>query len=224
MEVEGDRRMRAKGQSFSRPLFSRFLLPRFSAASMAHGQGAHRERLLGDLSGRIIEVGAGNGLNFAYYPAAVTEVVAVEPEDHLRGQAAREAEKSPLNIRVVAGVADDLPAEDACFDVAVASLVLCSVPDQRRALAELHRVTRPGGELRFYEHVRSHKPVLATFQRAVEPVWSHLGGGCHLGRRTEQAIEEAGFQIERVERFEFAPELLSRLAAPHILGVARRPV
>jgi SAM-dependent methyltransferase len=211
------------GQSVSRPLFARVLLPRFTAAAMAHGQGAHRQRLLSALSGRVLEVGAGAGLNFAYYPPSVTEVVAVEPEVHLRAQAVQKAATAPVPIRVVAGSADHLPLEDASVDAAVASLVLCSVPDQRRALAELFRVVRPGGELRFYEHVRAPTPALVAVQRAIEPLWSCLGGGCHLTRQTKAAIVEAGFVIERIERFAFAPCLLGRLAASHILGSGRRP-
>jgi SAM-dependent methyltransferase len=190
---------------------------------MAHGQGAHRQRLLAGLTGRVLEVGAGDGLNFTYYPPEVTEVLAVEPEVHLRGQAIAVATWARVPIRVVAGVADQLPLADACVDAAVASLVLCSVPDQGCALAELFRVVRPGGELRFYEHVRAPTPALATVQRVIEPLWSRLGGGCHLTRQTEAAIAEAGFAIEHIERFEFAPCLLDRLGASHILGSARRP-
>jgi SAM-dependent methyltransferase len=194
------------GHSLSRPLFARVLLPRFTAAAMAHGQGAHRQRLLSRLAGRVLEVGAGDGLNFAYYPPSVTEVVAVEPEVHLRAQAVQKATTAPVPIRVLAGSADHLPLADTSVDAAVASLVLCSVPD-----------------LRFYEHVRAPTPALVVAQRAIEPLWSRLGGGCHLTRQTEAAIRETGFVIERIERFEFAPSLLDRLAASHILGSARRP-
>src|SRR5919204_2186249 len=98
-----------QGQSLSRPLFACVLLPRFTAAAMAHGQGAHRQRLLTGLAGRVLEVGAGDGLNFAYYPPSVTEVVAVEPEVHLRAQAVQKAATAPVPIRVVTGSADHLP-------------------------------------------------------------------------------------------------------------------
>src|SRR5437763_1155541 len=104
------------------------------------GGAEHRDELLADLRGRVIEVGAGSGANFAHYPATVDEVVAVEPEPYLRERAKQAAESVPVKVRVLEGEADDLPARDGEFDAGVASLVLCSVPDQDRALAELERV------------------------------------------------------------------------------------
>src|SRR5207302_11033986 len=115
------------------------------------------------------------------------------------------------------------PAPDGSFDTAIASLVLCSVPDQSAALAEIRRVLKPGGELRFYEHVRSPKRMVAGIQSAVTPVWSRLGGGCHLNRDTESAIAAAGFESEACERFRFHMGLLETIAETHILGTARRP-
>jgi hypothetical protein len=104
----------------------------------------------------------------------------------------------------------------------VAALVLCSVPSQASALAELRRVIRPGGELRFYEHVVARAPRYARFQRAVGRVSPHLAGGCHPDRDTAAAIEEAGFRLERVRRF-VVPSLVEVPVAPRILGTARRP-
>jgi ubiquinone/menaquinone biosynthesis C-methylase UbiE len=104
----------------------------------------------------------------------------------------------------------------------VVALVLCTVPDQQSALAELHRVIRPGGELRFYEHVLAHSRWEARFQRFSDATfWPRLAGGCHLARDTTTAIERAGFEIETFERFRYshAPFLPSD---PHVLGVARR--
>ena len=204
------------------PLFAR-LYERMSVGMEAKGSAEHREELLADLSGRVIEVGAGNGLNFAHYPTSVSEVVAVEPEAYLRDRAERAARDGKVPVQVVPGTAEALPAEDQSFDAAVASLVLCSVRDQRRALAELYRVVKPGGELRFYEHVRSHRPGFARFQRIVDVGWPCVGGGCHTSRATDRAIEEAGFVIDRCRRFSFRPCLITLPVAPHVIGLARRP-
>ena len=132
-------------------------------------QVEHRREALGGLSGRVFELGAGVGSNFAHYPAEVTELVAAEPEPYLRERALAAAEAAPIDVQVVDAVADDLPFEDASFDAAVACLVLCTVPDQARALAELRRVIRPGGELRFYEHVARAPPAAASGARVRRP-------------------------------------------------------
>lgn len=206
-----------------RPLFADVLYPRFRKAAREHGEDRYRERLLDGVTGRVLELGCGDGAHFPLYPEAVTQLVAVEPEESLRRRAEDAAADARCPTRIVAGFAEALPADDGEFDAAVAALVLCSVDDQRTALAELMRVIRPGGELRFFEHVRSDATLHAAAQLAIQPAWSRLGGGCHLARDTEQAIRDAGFEIDRVERFEFAPGFLQKLAGPHILGLARRP-
>jgi ubiquinone/menaquinone biosynthesis C-methylase UbiE len=179
--------------------------------------------LLAGLAGRVVEVGAGNGLNFSHYPASVNEVVAVEPEPYLRVRAEARAAAVAVPVRVVDGAAAHLPLANASVDAGVASLVLCSVADPAGALAELHRVIRPGGELRFYEHVLSTIPTRARRQRRADPIWTRVIGGCHLTRDTQRAMVDAGFVIEGTDRFEFAPCFLSKLSAEHILGCARRP-
>jgi SAM-dependent methyltransferase len=186
-------------------------------------QADHRLELLAGLSGRVIEVGAGNGINFANYPGEVTEVVAVEPEAYLRDKAVEAAAEAPVPVTVVDGLADGLPGEDDSFDAAVSSLVLCSVPDQSRALAEIMRVLKPGGELHFYEHVLAQDPKVARRQNRIEPVWRFCGGGCHPNRDTPGAIEAAGFRMERCRRFSFKPGPLMTVVEPHVIGVARRP-
>jgi len=203
------------------PVFAK-MFERFGPQMDKAGAGKHREELLAGLSGRVIEVGAGTGLNFKRYPASVTEVLAVEPEDHLRGVATKAAADAPVSITVVDGTAGALPAEDGSFDAAVASLVLCSVRDLPKALAEMHRVVRPGGELRFYEHVRSEHRVLGAMQRALDVVWPHLLGGCHTSRDTAAAIRAAGFEVERIRAFTFRPMVMAAPVAPHIIGSARR--
>jgi ubiquinone/menaquinone biosynthesis C-methylase UbiE len=205
-------------EQFQHPRFARFY-ERISAESEQRGTAEQRNRALAGLTGRVIELGAGNGLNFAHYPATVIDVVAVEPEDRLRALAEQAAQHSTVPVRVVAAHADNLPFDDGFFDAAIASLVLCSVPDPRGALTELRRVLAPAGELRFFEHVRSTKPLRGLMQDLVTPLWSRLGGGCHLNRDTAADIRAAGFTIEELDRVVYAP---IRFAPPqtHILGRA----
>ncbi|MFG1753164.1 class I SAM-dependent methyltransferase [Streptosporangium sandarakinum] len=186
------------------------------------GLAERRRELLAGLSGRVIEVGAGNGLNFAHYPPAVTGVLAVEPEPELRRRAARAARRAPVPVEVVAGLADRLPARDRSFDAAVASLVLCSLPDPVAGLREVRRVLVPGGRLRFLEHVRADSPGLARVQRVLDAtVWPRLAGGCHTGRDSAAAVRAAGFTITALDRFVFAgiPTPISVL----VLGTASAP-
>ena len=180
--------------------------------------------MLDGVSGTIVELGAGHGLNFPLYPAAVTEVIALEPEPTLRAAATRAAADAPVPVRVLAGVADAVPLADDSVDAAVASLVLCSVPDPDRALVELRRVLRPGGELRFYEHVVPvSQPKRLLLQAADRSgLWPAIAGGCHPARDTGAAIVRAGFTVRRSERIDFAATRFEP-AIPHILGIAVKP-
>jgi ubiquinone/menaquinone biosynthesis C-methylase UbiE len=200
-------------------------LARSAAISERKGADVYRRRLLEGLTGRVIEVGAGTGVHFRHYPPAVTEVLAVEPEANLRALAQAAARDAPVVVRVVTGIAETLPAPDASVDAGVSAGLLCSVPDPPAALAELARVIRPGGELRFYEHVISRRPRAAGLQRGLDAsgLWAHAMGGCHASRDTEAALARAGFRIESIERFTFHPTLLDIPVAPKILGRARRP-
>ncbi len=201
------------------PLFAR-AYARIAAHEDARGGAENRDELLAGLSGRVVEVGAGVGSNFEHYPATVTEVIAVEPEPYLRNKAEQAAGAAKVPVRVVDGLADALPLEDESVDAGVASLVLCSVPDQSVALAELRRVIKPGGELRFYEHVISNRGSRRTFQRVMDAtLWPRIAGGCHMTRDTRAAMEQAGFSVQRSRRFPFPP---GRFGIPHILGSARR--
>ena len=205
-----------------RPVFAR-IYTRVAKTSERRGGSDHRRRLLAGLSGRVIEMGAGSGANFSHYPMSVSEVLAVEPERYLRERAERAALAAPVPVSVVEGSADRVPGEEGSFDAGVAALVLCTVPDQQAALAEFFRVIRPGGELRFYEHVVAHPKWEARFQRLADATfWPHVAGGCHLARDTTTAIERAGFQIKACERFPFSPAAFLP-PDPHILGIAQRP-
>jgi ubiquinone/menaquinone biosynthesis C-methylase UbiE len=206
----------------SRPIFAR-VLARTAALEERRGGAEHRRRLLADLSGRVVELGAGSGVSFAHYPGTVTELVAVEPEEHLRAMAQEAAREAPMPVTVVDGVADALPLDDASMDAGVVTAVLCSVPDPAAALRELRRVIRPGGELRFFEHVAARSQRLARLQRALDAtLWPRVNGGCHTHRNTEAAIRAAGFEIEERERFSFRAHVLATPVAPRILGRARR--
>jgi ubiquinone/menaquinone biosynthesis C-methylase UbiE len=207
----------------SRPRFARAYL-RVAPNAEKRGATEHRKRLLAGLSGTVVEVGAGQGLNFPHYPAAVTEVIAVEPEPTLRGATARAAGAASVPVRVMAGVADRLPLGDVSVDAAVASLVLCSVPDQASALAEIRRVVRPGGQLRFYEHVIANdQPRRALLQLLDHSgLWPRIAGGCHPARETGKAITDAGFEIETSERIMFAGSRFEP-KIPYIVGSALRP-
>jgi ubiquinone/menaquinone biosynthesis C-methylase UbiE len=205
------------------PLFAR-LYARGAAAMERHGAAEHRRRLLEGVAGRVVEVGAGTGANFAHYRPAVTEVLAVEPEAYLRAEAERTAAAAPVPVTVVDGVADRIPGESGSFDAAVVSLVLCSVPDQDTALREIRRVLRPGGRLYFWEHVRAETPRLASVQQMLDrTVWPTFGGGCHTGRDTVAAIESAAFRVERLERFRFPDGPVPVPTAPQALGTAVLP-
>jgi ubiquinone/menaquinone biosynthesis C-methylase UbiE len=213
--------MAGPGSPVRHPLFAR-LLEWNAARDEQRGQAELRDELLRGLRGRVLEVGAGTGINFPHYPETVRELVAVEPEPYLRSRATEAAAPLPLEIRVLDGLAGELPFEDASFDAAVLAGVLCSVPDQDAALRDLRRVVRVGGELRFYEHVRGREPARARWQDAVDYVWPRLMGGCHPNRDTLAAIEASGFRVARCRGFHFPPGALAFPVAPRILGVARR--
>ncbi|MGW2962262.1 class I SAM-dependent methyltransferase [Streptomyces sp. NPDC001220] len=206
------------------PLFARYYARISVTAETRLGMAAVRDRLLSGLSGRVIEIGAGNGLNFARYPGAVAEVVAIEPERTLRQLAAQAAVRAEVPVDVVPGAAEALPVKSEAYDAAVLSLVLCSVRDVPRALAEVRRVLRPGGELRFFEHGRGGGPAMRFTQRSLDrTVWPLLNGGCRLSRDPIAELRAAGFELGPYRRV-FLPENGLRLPTSYcVLGVARKP-
>ncbi|MGW1764273.1 class I SAM-dependent methyltransferase [Streptomyces sp. NPDC002073] len=206
------------------PVFARFYARVSVQADIRGGLAAVRAELLAGLSGRVIEIGAGNGLNFPHYPRAVSEVVAIEPEPTLRRLALRAAYRSDVPVDVVPATAEALPVKSEAFDAAVCSLVLCTVRDLPRSLAELHRVLRPGGEVRFFEHGLAPGPAMAAVQRGLDrTLWPRLFGGCHTSRDALAALEAAGFDITS-QRGLRIPERGPALPTSYcVLGAARRP-
>ncbi len=183
--------------------------------------GPYRDELLAGLSGQVVEVGAGNGINFSHYPAEVEHVLALEPEPYMRAKARVAAVTAKIPVTVHDATADSLPARTGSADAAIASLVLCTVADSTAALAELRRVLKPGGELRFLEHVRAEGPGKAGLQRTLDRsgLWPLVGGGCHCARDTVAAIRGAGFTVTTVRSINLGPAWA--VTNPHVLGAAR---
>ena len=182
-----------------------------------------RRRVLAGLCGTVIEVGSGDGRSFEHYPPEVDRLLAVEPDPTARETAAARADDAPVPIEIVDGDAGALPAQDGAFDAAVCMGLLCSVPDPTAALGELRRVVKPGGELRFWEHVRSGHAAFRGFQRAVDRLfWTRALGGCETTRDTVATMRAAGFELERLDRGFHSSSLLTITSAPYVLGVARR--
>lgn len=212
-------RCRGVAQDLRHPVFARFF-DRLSRL-MERELGPLRDELVNGLTGRVLELGPGNGINFSHYPSTVTEVVAVEPEPYLRARALTAAAAAPVPVSVRAGIAGQLGIEAGSFDAVVCSLVLCSVADQREALQDARRLLRAGGELRFLEHVVGSGSSKARIQRGLDRwrLWPAVAGGCHCSRDTVGAIRATGFEVERVRALDFGGSWW--VTNPHVLGVAR---
>ncbi|AQS55729.1 class I SAM-dependent methyltransferase [Novibacillus thermophilus] len=157
-----------------------------------------RIRLLQKAWGNVLEIGSGTGLNFPYYEQ-VEQVTAIDPEPLMVKQSMQRAEQAHVPIRVRRAEAEALPFADNLFDTAVGTLVLCTVPDPNKALAEIRRVCKPGAPVLFFEHVRLEHPLLGRLQDGLTPVWKRLCDGCHLNRNTLEQIQRAGFKTTVVE-------------------------
>jgi SAM-dependent methyltransferase len=166
------------------------------------GLAARRHALVQQARGRVLEIGAGTGLNLTHYPAAVEELVLTEPEEPM----ARRLEARLASLgragKVVRAPAESLPFADDSFDTAICTLVLCTVGDPERALAEIDRVLKPGGRLLFLEHVRSEDPRIARWQDRLHGIWLRCGHGCNCNRPTPALIERSPLEIEAIERGE----------------------
>lgn len=199
------------------PIFAA-LYDRMTGSCERQLAGPIRQELIGPLEGpEVLEVGAGTGANLPYYRRDV-QLTAVEPDPHMLRRGKERARQLGREVRWVQAPAERLPFPDAGFDAVVTALVLCSVQDVEKALAELWRVLRPGGELRFLEHV-AVEGFGRRMQRMINPLWSRISAGCRLDRDTAAALRRAGFQIEKLETRRIAPP-----TGKLIYGVARRPV
>ncbi|GJF15908.1 methyltransferase type 11 [Mycolicibacterium cyprinidarum] len=180
-----------------------------------------RENLAG-LSGRVLEVGAGTGTNFAFYPDTVTEVVAVEPERRLVAVAEAAASAAPIPVTVDTGTVEKF-ADGGEFDAVVCSLVLCSVDDPEQVVSQLYSILRPGGELRYLEHVAGVGPRARLQKFADATLWPRIAGNCHTHRHTEDTIVGAGFRVTGARREWTFPAWVPLPVAEFALGVAVKP-
>jgi SAM-dependent methyltransferase len=202
------------------PFFAR-LWTRLSAREPESIRKLRRENLLG-LTGRVLEVGAGTGTNFEFYPSTVGEVVAIEPERRLADVARRAAERAAVPVTVSTDTVEQFDAGGR-FDAVVCSLVLCSVDDPDDVLRQLFSMLIPGGELRYLEHVAS-TGMRARVQRLADAtVWPRLLGNCHTHRDTERSIADAGFEVRDARREWVLPEWLPVPVAETAIGCAVRP-
>jgi ubiquinone/menaquinone biosynthesis C-methylase UbiE len=197
------------GRSFSA------LYDRCFKASEEAGLRDMRRDLLAGARGRVLEMGAGTGLNLELYPReGIDSLILTEPDPHMAKQLRKRMEEVCPGAEMIEARAEDLPFEDDSFDTVVVTLVLCTVPDPAAGLAEIKRVLKPDGQFLFLEHVRSPDPKLAKWQDRLKGPWRFLGDGCHCNRDTVSAISAAGFTLGEVERPEFpkAPPIVKPMA------------
>ena len=161
---------------------------------------ALRRQSLEGVSGVVLEIGFGSGLNVPLYPPAVTKVYAVDPATVGRKLAAERIDQSNLAVEFIGLDGEDIPLPDESVDNAVSSFTLCTIPDEGRALREIHRVLKPGGRLHFVEHGLSPDDNVTKWQHRIQPISSRVFGGCQLTRAHDQALLAAGFEIERLQR------------------------
>jgi SAM-dependent methyltransferase len=176
------------------------ILPKLCDLSMRNKRlRPYRVRVIGAAEGRVLEIGAGSGLNLQLYRSGAREVLALEPDQRLLRMAERNAKNAPRPVTFLEASAEDIPLEDRSVDTVVTTWTLCTVPDADRALGEARRVLKTAGKLLFVEHGLAPERNVQKWQNRLTPVWTTISGGCHLNRPIAQIIETAGFAIERLE-------------------------
>lgn len=180
-------------------LFSRLYDPATEPAERLGLRERRREDLWG-LRGRVLELGIGTGRNLPLYPSGVDHLLGIDPDETMLRQAEGQTSEAPFPVELIPALAEELPFEDGSFDAVVSTLVFCTIPDPVRALGEVRRTLKEGGEFRLLEHVRMQQRPFGWLQERATPLWKHLAGGCHLDRDTLTRIREAGFEVERVDR------------------------
>jgi ubiquinone/menaquinone biosynthesis C-methylase UbiE len=183
------------------------------------GMAERRRELLAAARGRVLEIGAGTGLNVPHYPAQVDELVLSEPVESMARRLERRTAKHQGQLRVVVAPAERLPFPDDSFDTIVSTLVLCTVPEPDRALAEIRRVLKPGGSLLFIEHLRSDSERWARWQDRLERPWAAFASGCRCNRNTLDTLKTSGLRVANVDRRKWSG--MPRVVRPLAIGSAK---
>lgn len=180
--------------------YDRVVFPRLMHWTMARRDVAeYRSWIVPRAAGRVLEIGVGSGLNLPFYGDTAAEVVGIEPHETLNRMAGKRAAAARVPVTLVNGSAEELPFADASFDTAVMTWTLCSIADCRRALDEIRRVLRPGGELLYLEHGKAPDAGVARWQDWLTPLWKRVAGGCHLNRPINDMVRERGFTLMDTE-------------------------
>lgn len=180
--------------------YNRVVLPKLIEAGCSQGQIMKlRARYVPQARGRVLEIGVGTGLNLQFYDKEQVELTGLDPAAELTGRAEQRAQELELPIDMLGVSGETIPAEDKSFDTLVCTWTLCSIPNVQTALSEMYRVVRPGGRLIFIEHGRSGEAHIARWQQRVEPFWKPWTGGCHLTRKADELIQNAGFHLDQLD-------------------------
>jgi ubiquinone/menaquinone biosynthesis C-methylase UbiE len=180
--------------------YEEWILPALVDLSMRNKRlRPYRERVAGGAEGRVLEVGVGSGLNLPFYARQASEVFGLDPSSRLLERARRNMRRADVPVRLLEGSAERIPLADRSMDTIVMTWTGCSIPEVRTALIEMRRVLKVGGRLLFVEHGRAPEPSVARWQDRIDPFWRRFSGGCHLNRKIDDLLSDAGFRIDRLE-------------------------
>lgn len=188
-------------------VYDRWILPWLIDITLRNKDARrYRELMIPLASGRVLEVGFGSGLNLPFYGADVRHLFALEPSPELRKMAGRRTEGARFTVEFLDRSAEEIPLEGASVDTVVTTWTLCTIPDAVRALQEMKRVLKPGGELLFVEHGLAPEAGVRAWQHRLNPLWNRIGGGCNLNRKIDDLIVQSGFRLTGLQT-----EYVSRL-------------
>jgi ubiquinone/menaquinone biosynthesis C-methylase UbiE len=180
--------------------YKKVVLPRLIELAMRNSQlGGYRQQTIGAARGHVLEIGVGSGMNLPIYGSAVDRVCGIDPSPELLDRARERVAAARVPVSLARAAAEQLPFRDAAFDTLVMTWTLCSIPNPSAALNEMRRVLKPGGRLLFVEHGLAPEPAIMRWQHRLTPCWRRIGGGCHLDRKMDDLIRNAGFRVDALE-------------------------